>query len=43
MSVPREIPHRPVCAFESLGGHRLVIDQLARPEVGEQFAGRSDF
>jgi hypothetical protein len=38
-----EIPHGPVCAFESPGGHRLAIYQLARPEVGEHFEGRRDF
>jgi hypothetical protein len=38
-----EIPHGPVCSFESPGGHRLAIYQLARPEVGEHFAGRRDF
>ena len=38
-----EIPHGPVCSFESPAGHRLAIYQLARPEVGEQFAGRRDF
>lgn len=38
-----EIPHGPVCTFESPAGHRLAIYQLARPEVGEQFAGRRDF
>ena len=38
-----EIPHGPVCTFETPGGHRLAIYQLARPEVGEHFAGRRDF
>ena len=38
-----EIPHGPVCAFESPGGHRLAIYQLARPEIGEHFEGRRDF
>ena len=38
-----EIPHGPVSTFETPGGHRLAIYQLARPEVGEQFAGRRDF
>jgi hypothetical protein len=38
-----EIPHGPVCSFTTPGGHRLAIYQLARPEVGEHFAGRRDF
>ena len=38
-----EIPHGPVSTFETPGGHRLAIYQLARPEVGEHFAGRRDF
>ena len=38
-----EIPHGPVCTFESPAGHRLAIYQLARPDVGEHFAGRRDF
>ena len=38
-----EIPHGPVCTFESPAGHRLGIYQLARPDVGEHFAGRRDF
>ena len=38
-----EIPHGPVCPFRTSGGHRLAIYQLARPEVGEHFAGRRDF
>jgi hypothetical protein len=38
-----EIPHGPVCSFATPGGHRLAIYQLARPEVGEHFAGRRDF
>ena len=38
-----EIPHGPVCSFVTPGGHRLAIYQLARPEVGEHFAGRRDF
>jgi hypothetical protein len=38
-----EIPHGPVCSFETPGGHRLAIYQLTRPEVGEHFAGRRDF
>jgi catechol 2,3-dioxygenase-like lactoylglutathione lyase family enzyme len=38
-----EIPHGPVCAFETPGGHRLAIYQLARPEAGDHFEGRRDF
>jgi hypothetical protein len=38
-----EIPHGPVCSFHTPGGHRIAIYQLARPEVGEHFAGRRDF
>jgi hypothetical protein len=38
-----EIPHGPVCSFETPGGHRLAIYQLTRPEVGEHFEGRRDF
>ena len=38
-----EIPHGPVCSFTTPDGHRLAIYQLARPEVGEHFAGRRDF
>ena len=38
-----EIPHGPVCSFETPGGHRLAIYQLSRPEAGEHFIGRRDF
>ena len=38
-----EIPHGPVCAFTTPGGHRLAIYQLTRPEAGEHFVGRRDF
>ena len=38
-----EIPHGPVCSFATPAGHRLAIYELARPEVGEHFAGRRDF
>lgn len=38
-----EIPHGPVCPFQTPGGHRLAIYELARPEVGEHFEGRRDF
>jgi hypothetical protein len=38
-----EIPHGPVCSFETAGGQRLAIYQLSRPDVAEPFAGRRDF
>ena len=38
-----EIPHGPVSSFRTPGGHRIAIYELARPEVGEHFAGRRDF
>jgi hypothetical protein len=38
-----EIPHGPICTFETPGGHRLAIYQLTRPEVADHFAGRRDF
>ena len=38
-----EIPHGPVSTFETPGGHRLAIYELARPEVGDHFEGRRDF
>jgi predicted enzyme related to lactoylglutathione lyase len=38
-----EIPHGPVCSFETPGGHRLGIYQLTRPEVTAHFEGRRDF
>jgi hypothetical protein len=38
-----EIPHGPVCSFRAIGGHRMAIYQLVRPEVGEHFEGRRDF
>lgn len=38
-----EIPHGPVCPFRTIGGHRLAIYQLVRPEVGAHFEGRRDF
>lgn len=38
-----EIPHGPVCSFETSGGHRFAIYQLTRPEAANHFAGRRDF
>jgi hypothetical protein len=38
-----EIPHGPVSSFRTPGGHRIAINELVRPEVGEHFAGRRDF
>ena len=38
-----EIPHGPICSFESAGGHRIAVYQLTRPEVGPHFEGRRDF
>jgi hypothetical protein len=38
-----EIPQGPVTTFESPGGQRLAIYELARPGVIESFAGRRDF
>jgi catechol 2,3-dioxygenase-like lactoylglutathione lyase family enzyme len=38
-----EIPHGPVCSFETPGGHRLAIYQLTRPAAGDHFDGRRDF
>ena len=38
-----EIPHGPICSFESPGGHRVAVYQLTRPEVGAHFEGRRDF
>jgi hypothetical protein len=38
-----EIPHGPICSFESPGGHRVALYQLTRPEVAEHFEGRRDF
>lgn len=37
-----EIPHGPICSFETPGGHRFAIYQLARPGVDEHFDGRID-
>jgi catechol 2,3-dioxygenase-like lactoylglutathione lyase family enzyme len=38
-----EIPHGPICSFETPGGHRLAIYQLTRPGAGDHFEGRRDF
>lgn len=38
-----EIPHGPVCSFRAIGGQRIAIYQLVRPDVGEHFEGRRDF
>lgn len=38
-----EIPHGPICSFETPGGHRVAIYQLTRPDVADHFAGRRDF
>ena len=38
-----EIPHGPICSFESPSGHRVAVYQLTRPEVGAHFEGRRDF
>ena len=37
-----EIPHGPVCSFETPSGHRFAIYQLTRPGADEHFAGRID-
>ena len=38
-----EIPHGPCVSFETPGGQRVAIYQLARPEVAKSFVGRVDF
>ena len=38
-----EIPHGPCSSFETPGGHRIAIYELARPFMDGQFAGRRDF
>lgn len=38
-----EIPHGPVCSFETGGGHRLAVYQLTRPDAATHFEGRRDF
>jgi glyoxalase/bleomycin resistance protein/dioxygenase superfamily protein len=37
-----EIPHGPCATFRALGGQRLAVYELTRPEVGEHFEGRID-
>ena len=38
-----EIPHGPCSSFESPGGHRIAIYELARAFMDGHFAGRRDF
>ena len=38
-----EIPHGPCCSFRTMGGHRVALYQLTRPEVAAHFEGRRDF
>jgi hypothetical protein len=38
-----EIPHGPCCSFRTVGGHRVALYQLIRPEVAAHFEGRRDF
>ena len=37
------IPHGPIHAFSTPGGHRVAIYELTRPEVAEGLQGRRDF
>jgi hypothetical protein len=37
------IPHGPVRAWRTPGGHRLAIYELTRPEAAARLAGRRDF
>lgn len=37
-----EIPHGPCAAFRAVGGQRLAVFELARPDADEHFAGRID-
>jgi catechol 2,3-dioxygenase-like lactoylglutathione lyase family enzyme len=37
------IPHGPVREIEALGGHRLAIYELTRPETAERLKGRRDW
>ena len=37
------IPHGPIHAFSTPGGHRVAVYELTRPEVAERLAGRRDF
>ena len=38
-----EIPHGPCSSFRTVGGHRVALYQLTRPEVAAHFEGRRDF
>ena len=38
-----EIPQGPCCSFRTLGGHRIALYQLTRPEAASHFEGRRDF
>ena len=38
-----EIPHGPCCSFRTVGGHRVALYQLTRPEAAAHFEGRRDF
>lgn len=38
-----EIPHGPCMSFETPGGQRVAIYELARPGVAKHFNGRMDF
>ena len=38
-----EIPHGPICSFETPGGHRVALYELTRPEAARHFDGRRDF
>ena len=37
-----EIPHGPCFSFRTVGGQRLAIYELKRPEMNTHFAGRFD-
>jgi hypothetical protein len=37
------IPHGPICSFRAVGGQRIAIYELTRPEATERLAGRRDF
>lgn len=38
-----EIPHGPCCSFIALGGQRLALYELTRPQAAASFEGRRDF
>jgi hypothetical protein len=38
-----EIPMGPCCSFKTLGGHRVALYQLTRPDVLRHFEERRDF